>query len=104
MGKMLTLGVLRDCLCLTCGDDVRVMKKYGKKESWTKLFTIPYERDPNRYHVYAKVIYVFEDYEVVMLNILGALDLNVILYDSKKGNVKPTNLKNIPEVCIESLI
>jgi hypothetical protein len=75
-----------------------------EKESWTKLFTIPNERDPNRYYVYAKVIYAFEDDEVAMLNILGALDLNVILYDSKKGTVKPTNLKNVPEVCIESLI
>ena len=104
VGKMLTLGVLRECLCLTCGDDVWVMKEYGKKESWTKLFTIPYERDPNRSYGYGKVIYVFEDDEVVMLNIFGASELNLILYDSKNDTVKSTNLKNRPEVCIESLI
>ncbi|XP_024633547.1 F-box/kelch-repeat protein At3g23880 [Medicago truncatula] len=104
VGKMPTLGVLKDCLCLTCGDDVWVMKQYGKKESWTKLFTIPYERDPNRFYMYAKVIYVFEDDEVVMLHILGALGLNLILYNYKNGTLKSTNLKNNPEVCIESLI
>jgi len=103
LGKMFTLGVLRDCLCLTCGHDVWVMKEYGKKESWTKLFTIPYELDPNRSRAYAKVIHVFED-DQLMLNILEASELNLILYDSKYGTLKSANLKKIPEVCIESLI
>ncbi|TKY72079.1 F-box protein [Spatholobus suberectus] len=44
----LTLHVLRDCLCvLDHGDrffDVWLMKDYGKKESWTKLYRVPYFR------------------------------------------------------------
>ncbi|XP_024635361.1 F-box/kelch-repeat protein At3g23880 isoform X2 [Medicago truncatula] len=39
------LGVLRDCLCVFAGSDeywdVWIMKEYGNKEFWTKLYTIP---------------------------------------------------------------
>ncbi|XP_059288726.1 F-box protein CPR1-like, partial [Lycium ferocissimum] len=40
------LGVLNECLCMTCLDDdkggveILVMKEYGVKESWTSLFFI----------------------------------------------------------------
>ncbi|KHG07541.1 hypothetical protein F383_34625 [Gossypium arboreum] len=42
-----TLGVLDGCLCVLCSyrklyADVWVMKEYGKRESWTKLVSIPY--------------------------------------------------------------
>ncbi|RHN65496.1 putative F-box domain-containing protein [Medicago truncatula] len=100
--NMLTLGVLRDCLCLICGDDVWViMKEYGKKESWNKLFTIPYMLYRGRYSIYTKVIYVFEDDQVLLKDLS---DSALILYNSKNGTHKSINFIDIPEVCIESLI
>lgn len=38
--NFLTLGVLRDCLCMLSGHDVWLMKEYGIKDSWTKLYTV----------------------------------------------------------------
>ena len=66
------LSVFRDCLIMFSGDVVWVMKEYGNKESWTKLFTISYRRDP-RTTPYSciKAIYVFED-DQVLLNIGGS--------------------------------
>jgi F-box interacting protein len=41
-----TLGVLKDCLCIYASSDlfldVWVMKEYGNKESWNKLYNISY--------------------------------------------------------------
>lgn len=42
----LSLGVLGGCLCVLCYEiethvDVWVLKEYGLKESWTKLFCLP---------------------------------------------------------------
>nr|XP_009776078.1 PREDICTED: F-box/kelch-repeat protein At3g23880-like [Nicotiana sylvestris]XP_016470936.1 PREDICTED: F-box/kelch-repeat protein At3g23880-like [Nicotiana tabacum] len=39
------LGVLNDCLCMTCVEfdkrlEILVMKEYGRKDSWTSLFVI----------------------------------------------------------------
>jgi hypothetical protein len=97
------LGVLRDCLCVTTyGNDVWIMKEYGNKESWTKLFNIPYMRDSSKPKVFAKAIYVFED-DQVLLELYDS-DLNLVLYNPRSGTFKATNLKNIPEVCVESLI
>jgi hypothetical protein len=43
------LGVVRDCLCAFATSDmfmdVWIMKEYGNKESWNKLYTIPYIQD-----------------------------------------------------------
>jgi F-box interacting protein len=98
------LGVLRDCLCVTTTrDDVWVMKEYGNKESWTKLFTIPYMRDPSKRDVFAKVVYIFED-DQVLLKFMNDFDLNLVLYNHRTGTLKATNFGDIPEVCDESLI
>jgi F-box interacting protein len=96
------LGVLRDCLCVTSGDDVWIMKEYGNQESWTKLFTVPYERELTTSHVRAKAVYIFED-DQVLLKFIGD-DLPLILYDPKSGTLKSTNFENVPEICVESLI
>ncbi|AES68761.1 putative F-box domain-containing protein [Medicago truncatula] len=97
------LGVLRDCLCVTTsGYDVWLMKEYGNKESWTKLFTISYKRHPSKFKAFAKAIYVFED-DQVLLELYDS-DLNLVLYNPRSGTLKATNFKLIPEVCIESLI
>ncbi|AES68758.1 putative F-box domain-containing protein [Medicago truncatula] len=102
VGDLSVLGVLRDCLCVTTsGYDVWLMKEYGNKESWTKLFTIPYMRDPSKPKVDARAIYVFEDDQVLLKY---DFDLNLILYNPRRGTFKATNFKRIPEVCVESLI
>jgi len=100
---LLALGVLRDCLCVTSGVDVWVMKEYGNKESWTKLFTIPCMKDPSKPEVFAKALYTFED-DQVLLKFMNDFDLNLVLYNPRRGTLKAINFKYTPEVCGESLI
>ncbi|CAK9141465.1 unnamed protein product [Ilex paraguariensis] len=52
----LTLGVLGGCLCVLCDyrgihANVWLMKEYGKRETWTKIATIPYLQDPVIYTI-----------------------------------------------------
>lgn len=98
-----SLGVLRDCLCVTSGDDIWIMKEYAKQESWTKLLTIPYKPEPTNSHVRAKAVYIFEDGQV-LLKFIGGVDKCLILYDIKRGTLKSTDFRKVPEVCVESLI
>ncbi|XP_045823812.1 F-box/kelch-repeat protein At3g23880-like [Trifolium pratense] len=64
----LLLSVFRDCLCMISGEDVWVMKEYGNKESWTKLFTISSMRDPRASsYPFIWPIRVFEDEQVLMI-------------------------------------
>jgi hypothetical protein len=98
------LGVLRDCLCLISGHDVWIMKEYGNKESWTKLFTVStYMRDPNKYYRLTKAVYIYED-DQVLLQTYGDWNSRLILYDYKKSAFKFTKIASSPEVCVESLI
>jgi F-box interacting protein len=105
MCDLWSIGVLRDCLCVTSVNDVWIMEEYGNKESWTKLFTVPYMREPAKYHVTIIPIYIFEDDQVI-LKFIPDHEFNVSLYDSKSGTLKPTNFGDFyfPEVCVESLI
>ncbi|GAU28237.1 hypothetical protein TSUD_118440 [Trifolium subterraneum] len=99
-----SIGVLRDCLCVTSGDDVWIMKEYGNKESWTKLFTVPYMREPTKSHVGFRPIYINEDDQVI-LEFIGDFDIYLALYHSKSGTLIPTNFEcGTPEVSVESLI
>ncbi|XP_058784925.1 F-box/kelch-repeat protein At3g23880-like [Vicia villosa] len=57
----LSLGVLRDCLCMISGYAVLwVMKEYGNKESWTKLLTISYRPKPYSSNFLTKLMVKFE--------------------------------------------
>jgi F-box interacting protein len=49
--RVLSLSVLRDCLCMIINHDVWVMKDYGHTESWTKLFTVSYMQDQGNIYV-----------------------------------------------------
>jgi len=62
----LNLGVFRDCLCMIFGRDVWIMKEYGNKESWHKLFTISHMQDPRTPWVYIKAVHIFEDGQVLL--------------------------------------
>lgn len=46
--KLISMGVLNDCLCICdasgyCPIDIWVMKEYGVKDSWTRMFSIDVE-------------------------------------------------------------
>ncbi|PNX58718.1 F-box protein [Trifolium pratense] len=98
------LSVFRDCLCMISGEDVSVMKEYGNKESWTKLITISYLRDPSA-SSYPDImgICVFED-EQVLLTYQGDTRWEHISYNRKNNTSKFIEFENTPEICVESLI
>jgi len=111
--ELWTLGVLRDCLCIFASSDIFidiwVMKEYGNKESWTKLYNVPYMEDRGLF-AYTKVLYVSEDDKMLMdFYELGSNKLKLVVYDSKNGTLKIPVIQNInrrmdPKVYIESLI
>jgi F-box interacting protein len=78
----LRFSVFRDCLCMIYGEDVWVMKEYGNKESWTKLFTISSMRDFSC--PYIKAICIFED-EQVLLRYVNDKRWGHIFYNCKNG-------------------
>ncbi|KAJ1428800.1 F-box-like domain superfamily [Sesbania bispinosa] len=104
----LSLGVLRDCLCILSHSDtfsdVWLMKDYGNKESWSKLFRVPYMGDPGYSYPYTKALYISEDDEVLL-----EFQSELVVYDSRNGTFKTPEIQNIngwmvPEVYVESLI
>ncbi|KAK2441372.1 F-box/kelch-repeat protein [Trifolium repens] len=112
--SMLYLSVLRDCLCMTYDHDVWIMKDYGNKESWTKLFTVSYMRDPSKSYDLTEIVYMFEDGQVLLQTLGGDWYSKLILYDPRIGTFKFIEFQNNnicdpiardgPKVCIESLI
>jgi F-box interacting protein len=106
----LSLTVFRDCLCMVSGEDVWIMKEYGNKESWTKLFTISYMRDARALpYSYIKAICVFED-EQVLLIYRDDERRGYISYNCKNDTSKflefvdSTPFTSGYGVCVESLI
>ncbi|GAU24908.1 hypothetical protein TSUD_116330 [Trifolium subterraneum] len=105
----LSLSVLRDCLCMVFYHDVWVMKEYGHTKSWTKLFTVSYAQDPNMSYNLTRVIYMFEDDQVLLeLKVDRDSHEKLIVYDPRINTFKFTNYLNksryASEVCVESLI
>ncbi|KAL5073136.1 hypothetical protein RYX36_012120 [Vicia faba] len=114
----LALGVFRDCLCTISRHEhcVWLMKEYGKKESWTKLFTISFKQRPCMQYSLNKVVYVFEDGQVLLQCKMPYVPTKLILYDPRIATFEFVSFENSlvdnldvskyggPEVCIESLI
>jgi F-box interacting protein len=105
------LGVLRDCLCMIYGDDVWVMREYGNKDSWTKLFTIPHIQNPRTSYRFLKIVNIFEDDQVLLEYVDESIEENwtwkLMVYDSKNDIIKSMEIgeyESTPEVCVESLI
>jgi F-box interacting protein len=104
-----SLAVLRDCLCVTYGNgcnrvmkDVWVMKEYGNKESWTKLFSLSCKVLPIISHFFAQVVYIFEDDQVLLK---PRWDSDSYVYNSRSGTLKIfTDFQNLLGVSYESLI
>ncbi|KAK2439888.1 F-box/kelch-repeat protein [Trifolium repens] len=110
--NFVNLSVLKDCLCLICGHDIWLMKECQNKESWIKLYTISYKRDPSKSYVLNKAIYIFENGQV-LLESHGDWGLKLIVYNPKINTFKFTKFQNKsvynsryhePEVSVESLI
>ena len=110
----MTLGVLRDCFCISANStfvflDVWIMKEYGNKESWTNLHRVPYMEDRVLHH-YTKAMYIFEDEQLLMsfykFESFESYKLKLGVYDSKNGTLEISEIQNIrdPQVYIESLI
>jgi F-box interacting protein len=110
---MRTLGVVRDCLCIFASNDmfldVWIMNEYGNKESWTKLYSVPYIKERG-FRIYTKDLYFSED-DQLLINLYnsGSNELELAVYDSKNGTLRIPQIQNIdrsmdPEVYIESLI
>jgi len=57
----LTLGIMKDCLCVFSRSDslieVWLMKEYGNKESWIKLIHLPLFLSLGRYYQEHKIVY-----------------------------------------------
>jgi F-box interacting protein len=100
----LQLRVFRDCLCLFCCGDVWIMKAYGNKESWIKLFTIPYMKNPpTQSYSFVNPIHLFDDDQVLLRSEAGLKD-RFCFYNCKLGTSKSIALGKNPAVCLESLI
>ncbi|XP_058784940.1 F-box/kelch-repeat protein At3g23880-like [Vicia villosa] len=102
----LELCVLKDCLCILCDYDVWVMKEYGVKESWTKLFklsNLPGQRKGLSRSYLTKAFDIFEDDQVLLVERRNKKKL--ILYDFTNDTFKVTSLfPTLSEICTESLI
>ncbi|XP_058721863.1 F-box/kelch-repeat protein At3g23880-like [Vicia villosa] len=102
----LSLGVLRECLCLISYSNVWIMKEFGNKGSWTKIFTNTY----NSCFDLTKAIYMFDDDQLLLEASYGPATKKLILHDPKTGTIKFIKFKNAStldsslEVCAESLI
>jgi hypothetical protein len=83
---MLTLDVLRDCLCIfSISDpfcDVWLMKEYGNKESWVKLIHVPNFGG----NFLTKILYVFEDDNHALLVFEENDKLKWVVYNSKNDH------------------
>ncbi|GAU16389.1 hypothetical protein TSUD_117380 [Trifolium subterraneum] len=105
--NLVNLGVLRDCLCVICDQDIWLMKEYRNKESWTKLFTVSNMCDPSNSYALHKAIYIFED-DQVLFESRGDWGMKLILYDPKTNTFKFTKFQSEsdywPHVSVESLI
>jgi F-box interacting protein len=108
-----TLGVFNDCLCIFASSnmylDVWVMKEYGIKESWIKLYTVP-AMGNHDFEPYSKAVYISEDDQFLIdLYEMTSSKKELGVYDSKNGTSKIPKIQNIngwmdPEVYAESLI
>ncbi|XP_058723822.1 F-box/kelch-repeat protein At3g23880-like [Vicia villosa] len=105
----ISLGVLRECLCILSHSDtfsdVWLMKEYGNKDSWTKLFHVPYMGDLGSCP-YTKVLYVYEDDKILLECHSGLVVL--VVYNARDSTFKTHEIQNngwmVPQIYQESLV
>jgi F-box interacting protein len=94
------LGMFRDCLCIFASSDmfldIWIMKEYGIKESWTKLYNVPYVRQQ---YTYPKTVYISDD-DQVLLSFYDLINwtFKPVLYNSNNGNVKISKIQHISDL------
>jgi F-box interacting protein len=108
-----SLGVLRDFLCVFASTDmfvdVWIMKKFGNKESWTKLYQVPYYMGAWVKYSYQKALYISNDDQLLMF-FEELRKSKLAVYDLKSGTFNKSNIKSFtrnymyPEVYVESLV
>ncbi|GAU24892.1 hypothetical protein TSUD_116160 [Trifolium subterraneum] len=110
-----TLGVLKDFLCIYASSnddmflDVWIMKEYGNKASWTKLYCVPHMGIWGMCS-YKKILYISGNDQLLMgFYESGSSKLKLVVYDSKNGTFMIPKIQNlngcmITQVYIESLI
>ncbi|KAH7845776.1 hypothetical protein Vadar_005888 [Vaccinium darrowii] len=104
----LLLGVLNGCLCVLCNYlevcfDVWVMKEYGIRDSWTKLFVIPYMSHPPSCP-YSAALCILESGEILQDRVT-----HLVRYNPKDGTFSYPVIHNCSpcfraHVYIESLV
>ncbi|GAU20090.1 hypothetical protein TSUD_381820 [Trifolium subterraneum] len=97
-----TLGVLRDCLSTVARSDtfsdVWLMKEYGNKESWTKLFRIPHSCiEDLEFLNYLNPLYLSEDDQVLLDCRYEGRTCHdeLAIYNSRDNTFKTTEIQNI---------
>jgi F-box interacting protein len=103
-----SLWVLRDCLCILsfhtdAYSEIWLMKEFGNKNSWTKLFRVPRMGDVGS-GIYDRALYIYEDDQVLLDH-----RSKLVVHNSSDGTFKTLQIKKrhgwmIPEVYQESLI
>ncbi|XP_049403407.1 F-box/kelch-repeat protein At3g23880-like [Solanum stenotomum] len=102
----LKLGVLGNDLSVVCKNherthsDVWVMKEYGFKESWTKLYTIRY---PENYKL-SPPLFMYNKGEIMLV-----FESTLAIYNPKNGSITHPEVINVDgsikaALCIESLV
>lgn len=103
----LTLGVLRDCLCVVAHGynllDVWLMQDYGNRESWTKLFSFPCLETPGSFPC-VKALGLSEDDQLLL-----EFGSKIVVYNTRDSTYETPQIQDInecvaSEVYIESLI
>ncbi|THG03641.1 hypothetical protein TEA_014491 [Camellia sinensis var. sinensis] len=109
-GFYICVGELDGCLCIFCNyDQVRfdvwVMKDYGVKESWSKLFSIAKPQGIRLFDSVTPVAYSKSGGEVLLVQDND----NLIWFDLEHKTVKNINIHGLPKLfvtnmCVESLV
>ncbi|XP_049362579.1 F-box/kelch-repeat protein At3g23880-like [Solanum verrucosum] len=99
-GGGLKLGLLGSDLSVLCHSDVWVMKEYGVKASWTKLYTITY---PENYNL-SLPLFTYNKGEILL-----AFKSTFAIYDPKNDSITYPEVTSIyeymdAELFIESLV
>jgi F-box interacting protein len=110
-----TLGELKDCLCIYASSrhnmflDVWIMKEYGNKASWTKLYCVPHMGKWGLCD-YTKTLYISNNDQLLLtFDEAGKFKSKLVVYDSKNGTFIIPEVQNLSgrmatEVYVESLI
>ncbi|KEH24738.1 putative F-box domain-containing protein [Medicago truncatula] len=99
-----SLGVSRDCLCVLAHTetflDIWRMNDYGNKDSWTKLFTLPFAEFVGLDGVCITRLYISEEDHQVFVYFIN----KVYVYNYKTGAVKNPKIQGLPCISFNSNI